>query len=344
MIRILIVEDSVTQREILRQLLDAEPEISIVGEARDGCQALAMVQELKPDVVLMDIHMPILDGVQATRQIMSKAPVPIVIISATLQKKDIDHGMAALEAGAVALVQKPTGAVLLNLKKIGPELREAILAASQANLQNARRSARRNIAAQTVATEEKFPPVEIVGICTSTGGPPVLNEILSRLPQPIHVPILLVQHISQGFEEGFAKWLSQQTGQPIEVVYNARRLTPGIWMSTQGKHLSVASTARMMLTQPSPSDIHCPSGNQLFSSLAHHFGPRAAGVQLTGMGDDGAKGLLALRRAGGQTLVQDEASSLIYGMPQVAMQLGAAVYQMDPREIAAKLTSILTPR
>ena len=222
MIRILIVDDSVTQREILHNVLEADGEFVVVGMARDGSYAVEMVKEHQPDVVLMDIHMPIMDGIEATRQIMSQCPVPIIIISATLRKRDIDHGLAAFEAGAVSIVQKPKGAALLHLKKIGPELREAILAASQARVK------RRATAVPIVqpASPDKADTaaalVEVVGICVSTGGPPILVEIFSALPKPYPLPILLVQHISEPFVEGFATWLSTRTGQSVRIVTSSR--------------------------------------------------------------------------------------------------------------------------
>ena len=182
--------------------------------------------------------------------------------------------------------------------------------------------------------------VEAIGICASTGGPPVLVEILAALPQPFSVPILLVQHITQGFEESFARWLSQRTGQPAGMAVNRQRLGAGIWLAPTGQHLTLGNSKFFALLAQQPADIHCPSGNPLFASLAKHLGSRAAGVLLTGMGDDGAKGLLALKQAGGTTIMQDEASSFIWGMPKAGKELKAAGYELNPREIALMMTEM----
>lgn len=343
MIRILIVDDSITQREILRTLLEADAGMTVVGEARDGSFALAMVKEHQPDVVLMDIHMPDVDGVEATRQIMSQCPVPIVIVSASARKRDVDHGLAALEAGAVAIVNKPKGAVLLHLKDIGLELRDAIIAASQANIRRIRTAAHTR-PRTAIAHRESGAGIEVVGICTSTGGPPVLVEILASLPNPYPLPILIVQHISDLFVNGFAAWLSERTGKTVRIAAGMQRLEPSIWLAPPGKHLTLGSRNRIALVPKSPGEIHCPSGNPLFSSLAAHLGSQAVGVLLTGMGDDGAKGLWELKQAGGQTLIQDEASCMIYGMPKVAKQLGAETQELNPREISVVLSQIADRR
>lgn len=346
MIRILIVDDSITQREILRKVLEADGEFAVVGEARDGSHAVEMVKEHQPDVVLMDIHMPEMDGIEATKRIMNQCPVPVIIASATLQKRDIDHGISALEAGAISILQKPTGAALLHLKKIGPELRETILAASQAKVR--RRSTpvlaertRPKLTAGTAVAQE-LAAAEVIGICTSTGGPPVLVEILSSLPESFPLPILLVQHISQPFVEGFATWLSGKCKLTVRIAHDNQRLEPGVWLAPPGSHITLGSRVRIKLIPRVASDIHCPSGNPLFSSFARHLGPKAVGVQLTGMGDDGAKGLLELKQAGGQTIIQDEASCMIYGMPKAAKLLGAAQRETNPRDIGELLNRMAT--
>lgn len=344
MIRILIVDDSITQREILRKVLDSEADFAVVGEARDGSFAAEMVKEHVPDVVLMDIHMPNMDGVEATRQIMSQCPVPIVIVSASLRKHDFNHGMAALEAGAVSIVKKPKGAALLHLKKIAPELREAIIAASEARIGRRATPVSALRPVSPAPAETGTARVEVIGICVSTGGPPILDEILSSLPSPYPLPILLVQHISEPFVDGFATWLSARTGQAVRIACNDQRLEPGVWVAPPGKHLTLGSRNRIKLTPKSPADIHCPSGNPLFSSLARYLGSQAVGVQLTGMGDDGAQGLLELKQAGGRTLIQNEASCMIYGMPKAAKILGAETHELSPGDIAVILSQVANGR
>jgi two-component system chemotaxis response regulator CheB len=289
----------------------------------------------------MDIHMPDMNGVEATREIMRRFPVPIVIASATLKKHDIDLGLEALNAGAIAVIAKPEGAVLLNLEKISAKLRGEIESAARVRLKPA----------VSLGSDKKRDPwgrrgriqvnaVEAIGICASTGGPAVLNEILSALPQPFSIPILLVQHITQGFEESFADWLSKRSGQSVGIASDGQTLAPGVWMAPGGTHLTLSNAKCFALCAPKPGDIHCPSGNPLFASLAKRLAPRAAGVLLTGMGDDGAMGLLELKQAGGTTISQDEASSFIWGMPKAAQELKASTHELAPREIAQAMTEM----
>lgn len=343
MIRVLIVEDSITQREILKRLVNGDGAFTVVAEAGDGRGAIAKVLQYSPDVVLMDIHMPDMDGIEATRQIMRQCPVPIVVASATLQKQDVNLALQALEAGAVSVISKPQGAVLLHLDKIAPSLRNELLAAATAKVQRRvsferiRETTRRKVVSRTV-------PIEIAGLCASTGGPPVLVRILSGLPVPVPVPVLLVQHISAGFEDGFARWLSERTGQLVRIAVSGQKLAPGIWMAPNGVHLTVSCTTRISLPVRASTDIHSPSGNPLFESLARHFGARSVGVLLTGMGDDGAQGLLSLKHAGGLTIIQDEASCLIWGMPKCGKNLNAATHELSPEGITSVLNQLMEPR
>lgn len=331
MIRLLLVEDSVTQREILRNLIEADGKLSVVAEARNGREAVQFAARFRPDVVLMDIHMPDMDGVTATREIMHTCPVPIVIASAALRQRDVDLGLEALKAGAVSVVEKPQGAVLLHLSKIAPELCAELVGASKAKVNGQRRLG-------TQVTAPRFRPlpsgqVDLIGICASTGGPPVLVKILSELPKPFPLPVLIVQHIAASFVPGFAKWLANLSGQNVGLAQQHQELTPGFWLSPGGAHLCIDTQRRIFLQPPAINDIHCPSGNELFRSLAEYEGSRSLGVQLTGMGDDGARGLLALRDAGGRTISQDEESSLIYGMPRAAAENGGSQMQLPPAGI-----------
>jgi two-component system, chemotaxis family, protein-glutamate methylesterase/glutaminase len=340
MIRVLLVEDSVTQREILRRLLNQDGNFSVVAEAQNGREAVARVADCRPDVVLMDIHMPDMNGVEATREIMQRFPVPIVIASATLKKREIDLGLEALKAGAVSVIAKPEGAVLLHLQKIAPQLREELLNASKATVRRRAVAQPAHPPRPALAVPAHVQDIQIIGICVSTGGPPLLLEILAAVPKPYPLPILLIQHISQGFEQGFARWLSDSSGQPVALATRGQRLEPGIWIAPGGWHLTLASRTRLDLRGRQSADIHCPSGNPLFESLGRHFGANAAGMLLTGMGDDGARGLLALKQAGGMAIIQDEESSLIWGMPKVAKQLSAATHELSPPQISRVMVDI----
>ena len=340
MIRVLLVEDSVTQREILRRMLNDDGAFSVIAEARNGRESVEQVARFRPDVVLMDIHMPDMNGVEATREIMQRFPVPIVIASATLKKREMDLGLEALKAGAVSVIAKPEGAVLLHLKKIAPRLREELLAASKVTVRRLALPQPPPRACPAIAVPSPVGGIQAIGICASTGGPPLLLEILSSVPKPYPLPVLVVQHISHGFEEGFARWLAESSGQAVSLAAGGQRLEPGIWVAPGAWHLTLASRTRLALRERQPADIHCPSGNPLFESLGKHLGANAAGLLLTGMGDDGARGLLALKQAGGVTLIQDEESSLIWGMPKAAKQLNAATHELDPAQISRVMIQI----
>ena len=344
MIRVLIVEDSITQREILKRLVNGDSAFTVIAEASNGREAIAKVLQYSPDVVLMDIHMPDMDGIEATRQIMRLCPVPIVVASATLQKQDVNLALQALEAGAVSVISKPAGAVLLHLEKIAPSLRNELLAASTAKIKRRVAYDRPAAVSRRLPETARAKSIEIIGVCASTGGPPVLMQIFAAIPRPVPVPVLLVQHISAGFEEGFARWLSDRTGQSVRLAVSGQRLEAGIWMSPNGTHLTVSSPARIELVPKKTGDIHSPSGNPQFESLARHFGPAAVGVLLTGMGDDGAQGLLALKQAGGITIIQDETSCMIWGMPKSGKQLNAASQELNPEGIVVMLTQLLERR
>ncbi len=334
MIRVLLVEDSLTQREILRRLLQEDGAFLVIAEARNGREGVELAARCRPDVVLMDIHMPDMNGVEATREIMRQCPTPIVVASATLKKHEVDLGLEALRAGAVAVIDKPDGAALLHLQKIAPRLCEELRWASQAHLQRRPPPRPTRPARAVPASPEHSGRIQAIGLCASTGGPPVLLEILSGLPKPFPLPLFVVQHISPGFAEGFARWLSQSIGQPVALATDGQTVAPGIWVAPGGQHLVLASRTRLELKDRQAGDVHCPSGNALLASLAQQFAAAAAGILLTGMGDDGARGLLKLKQAGGWTIIQDEASCLIWGMPKAAKLLNAARQEGSPAEIA----------
>lgn len=340
MIKVLIVEDSVTQREILARVVRSHCEMVVAGEAKSGEEAVEKVRELAPDVVLMDVQMDEMNGIDATRQIMRENPVPIVIMSSTLRKRDIDLAVEALRVGAVAAIEKPKGAALLHLAKIAPMLHQILHEAAGTKVRKT--NAEPTIKPPVTSAEYQLPtgPVNVIGVCSSAGGPSVLVQIFSALPANYKIPILLVQHISAGFEEGFANWLTHQTGQTARIAGEGQRLTPGIWLGPKDNHLVLKTPTRIGWLPRREDDIHCPAGNPLLVSIAEQQGRNAVGVVLTGMGDDGAKGLLAMKQSGAQTFIQDEATTLVWGMPKAAKKLGAFDYELTPPEIADALCRI----
>jgi two-component system, chemotaxis family, protein-glutamate methylesterase/glutaminase len=344
-IRVLIVDDSLVAREFLQHILSSEPDIQVVGLARDGEEAVRLVTKIKPDVVTMDIHMPKMDGYQAIRKIMETHPVPIIIVSSSWDPKEVSKTFQAMEAGAVAALAKPQGIGHPDHESAARELVQTVKLMSEVKV--VRRWARpsRGPAAPgpqpRLAGRPKPAPVSLIALGTSTGGPPVLQTILSRLPKDLPAPIVIVQHIARGFVQGLLEWLEQTTGLPMHLAAQGERLLPGhVYFAPDGHHLGVEADGCAMLSTAPPENGLRPSVSFLFRSVARNFGNRAVGVLLTGMGRDGAEELGLMREEGAVTCAQDQASSVVHGMPGEAIKLGAAVHVLPPEAIADLLKEL----
>lgn len=344
-IQVLIVEDSAVARELLVRLLGSDPAIVVAGCASDGAQALAALEQLQPDVITMDIHMPVMDGYEATRRIMETRPVPIVIVSASHNAEDVSKAFRAMEAGAVAALEKPPGHGAPNHERLARRLVDTVKAMAEVRVikrwAHARASA--PLAWPPVARREAGQPaIQLVAIGASTGGPPVLRTILAALPKPFPVPVLIVQHISAGFVSGLAEWLTQAAGMPVCVARHGQSAQAGnAYIAPDGCHMGVTRDLRIVCTEGAAEHGLRPSVSHLFRSVAASFGARAAGVLLTGMGRDGAEELKALRTAGAVTFAQDKESAIVNGMPGAAVEIGAAIHVLPPERIAATLGALL---
>jgi two-component system chemotaxis response regulator CheB len=315
-IRVLVVDDSPTMVNTMATLLSQEPRIEIVGRAGDGNRAVSLARLLRPDVITMDLLLPGLDGPGAIAAIMADAPARILVVSAVADR-GADLGFQAIRAGALELIAKPNVTSGEELRKWGRELTNSICLMAEVPV-----ISRRKIREVIPPLLSKGARVDIFGLAASTGGPPALAEILSRLPKDLPVPIVVAQHITEGFTPGMVRWLSQVTPLSVAMVREGERLEPGkVYFPLDGHDLTVdRGIARLSRTRGGP----CPSGDLLLSSLSRGYGGRAGGGVLTGMGDDGARGLLDIRRSGGVTVAQDEASSVVFGMPKAALDIGAA--------------------
>jgi two-component system chemotaxis response regulator CheB len=343
MIRVLIVDDSRVAREFVAHILTSDPTIEIAGFVADGLDALGAVQRLRPDVVTMDIHMPQMDGYRATLEIMTSAPTPIIIVSASASSKDSSATFLALDAGALAVVRRPPGSEDPGYPAAARALIQTVVMMSEVKVE--RRGLRVKTALPTAPPRRLIAAstgtFQLVAIGASIGGPAVLNTILSLLTPSLPVPVLIVQHISPGFVDGFVDWLSAASGFPLHLAANGQRLEPGHgYIAPDGYHMGVASSMRLVLSSHPAEYGSRPSVSYLFQTVAQVMGPRAVGVLLTGMGRDGAEGLLRLREAGGATIAQDEASSVVHGMPGEAIKLGAADHVLSPSKIAATLIDL----
>ena len=342
MIRVLVAEDSPTARALLVAMLDADPGIAVIAQASTGLEAVSMAERLKPDLITMDVQMPELDGLQATERIMLRSPCPIIIVSSQARDSDVSLSLDATRAGALLVLPKPEGPgsghfdsdqrqlvamvkALSHVKVVrrwrgsgpvpDPQVqRHVSVQRPQSGIGGVRRSARRESAT-------------LVAIAASTGGPAALKDILDVLPSGFPAPILIVQHISKGFVDGLAKWLGTDSQLRVVVATDGDIPAAGTaYIAPDGFHMEVRRAKmhplRITLTSTPPIGTFRPSASRLFSSVATAVGERALAVILTGMGDDGVAGLLEVRRNHGFIMAQDEASSVIYGMPREAVRSG----------------------
>ena len=346
-INVLVAEDSTVTRMFLVHLLESDPQIRVIGAVADGQAALDFVHKNKPDVVLMDIHMPRLDGFEATRRIMETQPVPIVICSATTAIKDIVITFQAMEAGAVACIEKPLGREHGDFEAMAAHLLETVKLMSEVKV--VRRTARSRPAplpaAPPRALQRAAAEIKLIGIGASTGGPPVLQTILAGLPKDFPAPVLVVQHIAHGFLAGMAEWLNQTTGLQIQLASYGTTPLPGhVYLAPDDFHMGIGAGGGIVLTREEPENHLRPAVSFLFRSLAEAYGPNALGVLLTGMGKDGAAELKLMRDKGAITIAQDRESSVVHGMPAEAIALGGATHVVPADKIAVALLALVNHR
>jgi two-component system chemotaxis response regulator CheB len=341
MIKILIVEDSPVAREFLIHILSSDPAIQVVATARDGEEALEVVKRHKPDVITMDIHMPKMNGFDAARRIMETQRTPIIIVSGSWDDQEISTTFRAMEAGAQAVIPRPRGIGHPQYEAMAKELIQTVKLMSEVKVVRRWPRLDGKVTAPSIpAVDVKKAPAEIqvVAIGASTGGPMALQTILSRLPKDFSVPVLIIQHMAKGFIQGFVEWLAQSSGIPVRVAAEGESLLPGhAYVAPDDFQMKVVVGHRIALSKSEVENGLCPSVSDLFRSVANVYGRHAIGVLLTGMGKDGAKELRLMKDKEAITIVQDEYSSVVYGMPGEAIKLDAATYVLSPDKIAAVL-------
>jgi two-component system chemotaxis response regulator CheB len=347
-IKVLVVEDSQVAREYLVHILNSDHGIEVIGTANNGMEAVEAVGRLMPDVVTMDINMPVMDGLDATRRIMETNPVPIVIVSGVWDPKEVETTFKAMEAGALAIVQRPVG---IGHQDAGNMAKEMVLKVKlMSEVKVVRRWGRYGQNTQRAGTPgaifEAIPPrvsgdVTMVAIGASTGGPIVIRTILDSLPKDFPASILIVQHIAVGFLEGMVRWLAETSGVAVKIAEHGEQVLPGhAYLAPDGFNLGVAGNGRIFLDNRDTKDSPRPSVAYLFRSVAESFGRKAIGLLLTGMGSDGAAELKLLKDRGAVTIAQDKETSVIFGMPGRAVELGAATYVLSPERITATLSAM----
>ena len=318
--RVLVVDDSTVMRQLIGAALSADPELEVVGEAGDPIQAREAIKLLNPDVITLDVEMPNMNGIDFLERIMRLRPMPVVMVS-TLTARGTDATLAALELGAVDCIEKPRGSDAEGFRQIAEKVKMAAKARVRQRIKRE----------EPQATDDFTPNDKIVAIGSSTGGVEALLTMIERLPANC-APTVITQHMPASFTKSFAERLNRASAATVSEARDGDPLVPGrVYVAPGGDfHLEVEGTRhlRCKVTRGDPVSGHCPSVDVLFNSVARCAKDRSVGVILTGMGRDGANGLLAIRQAGGRTLGQDEATCVVYGMPRAAHELGAVERQL----------------
>jgi two-component system, chemotaxis family, protein-glutamate methylesterase/glutaminase len=341
-IRALVAEDSPTQRKLIVAILRADPEFEVVGEAVDGQYAVEMANSLRPDVITMDVAMPRLGGLEATLQIMQTAPTPIIVCS-DLDRAVVEAAMRTLNAGALAVLRKPPSPSSPRFEEAARSFVRQVKLLAQVSV--VRHISTTTATASQIAVPRPTVRPELVAAATSTGGPPALRHVLGLLPADFDVPILVLQHIAHGFVDGLASWLDSTVALRVKVAEDGEVMAPGhVYVAPDDRHLVLFGRRIIRLDTSAPVQGFRPAATAMFASVAREVGAAAVGVMLTGMGRDGVDGLVALRAAGGRVLVQDEQSSIVYGMPKAAVEAGVATEIGDLDDIARWLLAALPPR
>jgi|LGOV01.1.fsa_nt_gb two-component system chemotaxis response regulator CheB len=343
MINVLIVDDSKIIREQLTYVIEKDSDIMVIGIAVNGKDAIAQVGTIKPDVVLMDIHMPDIDGFEATAEIMSKTPVPIIIITCVFSDDDIQLSYKAMEAGALMIVEKPHSIDHIEHDKEVSELIKYIKLMSEIKTVRKWRNKEKplKIKSNLIYYKNVYRKINLIAIGASTGGPTVIERILESLPSDLPVPIVIVQHMATGFIESFVRWLNSKVDLTVKLAYNYEIMKPGVvYFSPDGYHIRVGSEGKILLSREVAINDLRPTVSKLFKSVSEVYKRNAIGVLLTGMGRDGANELKMMHDFGAMTIIQDEASCVVYGMPREAELLNCVDFILNPKQIAIAIKQV----
>jgi two-component system, chemotaxis family, protein-glutamate methylesterase/glutaminase len=341
MIRVLLIDDSPIVLHTLQRLLSRSPEIQVVGTAANGKEGLDLIPALNPDVISTDLHMPVMNGLEFTREVMAKYPRPILVISVSVEA-DSPNVFKLLEAGAVDVFTKPRAIQDTHSDELADELARRIRILAGVKVFRRRNGAKYSEAAPSVVLRRSPSPSRIVVIGASTGGPQALRDILSRLPASFPLPIVCVQHIGSTFLSGMVAWLAEVCRLPVRKASHGEIPQPGIiYFAPEDAHLEFDGNGCFKLSTEPPVGGHRPSVSVTMRAAARCFGGDTVGILLTGMGRDGADGMASIAAAGGITLAQDEASSVVYGMPREAVALGAVQYLLPLDQIVPTLDELV---
>lgn len=349
-IRVLLVEDSPIAMMVLKRILGSSPDIEVVGTATTGQEGLSLIPKIQPDVICTDYFMPHMNGLEFTSQVMMDYPLPILVVSASVQEDDPLRIFQLLEAGAVDILPKPrTGLgpdnVLLTQALINKvKVLSGVKVFKKKRLQSEQTKLQRNNQQikQPVLPVNLSGSAKVIAVGASTGGPLALQQLFMGLPKEFPLPIICVQHISQGFLQGLIDWLKATCNVSIEIAQAGQRPESGkIYFPPERQHLTIDTLGRFAHSDRLPDEIHCPSVNTLFLSIAKFYGRKTIGILLSGMGRDGADGMKAIADAGGLTIAQDEESSVVFGMPKAAIDLSAAQQVLPMDAIAPTVVTLV---
>jgi len=348
MVRVLVVDDSKVVQQFMVYIFSSDPDIEVVGIASSGNEAIKLAKEKKPDVITMDIHMPGMDGFIATRTIMEVVPTPIVIVSGILQVDDVTNSFKLFESGAMAIVPRPPWMEDPDFPEARKSLIQTVKLMSEVKV--VRRYPRQS--KEYVRVSNLNPPeysenkdVKLIAIGASTGGPSVLKTILSNLPKNLPVPVVIVQHISREFIQGFRDWLSESSIIPLHIAKDGDFLKPGNgYIAPDDFQMGILPGLKINLQKIPSENGLCPSVDYLFRSVANVMGSNALGILLTGMGKDGANELKTMKENGAVTIAQNEESCVVFGMPGEAVKIGAADHILAPEKIVEMISNIFKER
>jgi two-component system chemotaxis response regulator CheB len=341
-IRVLVAEDSLFARSILVKILETDPAIKVVGVARNGKEAVDLVRALRPDLVTMDIRMPVMDGFQATQLIMAENPTPILVISASVGSEDLKISFNAIQAGALDIIEKPRGNLQSGYERLGAEIVHRVHLVSEIKVfRHLTPRLRKPLAWTPAALPAGAPPEHVVAIGASTGGPSALLSILQAAPAGFPAPILVTQHISEGFGRGCADWLGRNSALEVRVAENGDRLRAGVVYFAPDRGLLELRGRSEIAVRPQRLRQERLSIDAMILSAAEAWREKTVAALLTGMGNDGVEGLRRVKALGGRTVAQDEKTSVVWGMPRAAVEAGVADQVLPLEEIPQALLRLV---
>jgi two-component system chemotaxis response regulator CheB len=344
-VRVMIVEDSLVVRRLLAHIVSRDPRLTLAAAVASAEEALQEMPRVRPDVVSMDIRLPGMDGLEATRRIMAEQPTPIVVIADSVQDSTFSISMNALRAGALSVVEKPVGIETGGFAQVAETICTQLYIMSQVAVirQRAAKPPRSRPPLGPGMAAQRPPPSQpsVLAIAASTGGPPALAQVLGALPADFPLPVLLVQHMGAAFMEGFAHWLDGLVPMKVAVAQEGEPARPGhVYVAPGDRHLLLTLQGTLRLSNGQPIASQRPSATLLFRSVAEAAGAQALGVLLTGMGEDGAVGLAEMRQSGGYTITEHESTAVVYGMPAAAVRLGGSSLSLPLPAVGPRLAQL----